>query len=347
MCPRINMAILVSLLVAAIPTRGEREATGFRLLPANGSATNLRVIDAGRRRWVHYQVRLFRWLPERPAGASIVYNHGLQSHSAWFFATAEALRQRGYAVYAFDRIGSGQSNAGVGRDHRDRRFNSAGHISDWRLFVNTLSEVIGQVRRERGGDSVILWGNSYGAKVVSAWLHEHEQAVAAAIFTTPGLYHNERSMPLPFSKLRLLLSAGRTKFPLPMVERGGDNGAAWFIGPGPWFDAIRADHLSLREVTRDFYLQTARMDRYLARHRRQAYTTPAFFLLVRNDVMMDNQKMLADIRDRSLDAHYKYYQGGDLNKHFLMFTEDRDEALDDIVKFISGRRRAIAGLDTP
>ena len=343
--------MLVSLSGAA---RAQQDNQGFALVPASGDIETLQVVDERMRDQngndMVYDIRVFRWLPLQPNGTTILYNHGFQSHSAWFFSTAETLKKRGFSVYAFDRIGSGQSDPGAGRSW-GRFFSAPGHISRWRLFVKTLDEMAARVRTERPNDQLVVWGNSYGAKIVTAWLQEIKdesrgEIVAAAIFTTPGLYQNKESMPLPFSTFRLLLSGAQTRFPLPMVARDGDNGAAWFIGPGPWFNAIRHDELSLRDVTRRFYVQTGLMDRSIARQRNNRYDTPAFFLMVRGDVMMDNSKQENDIHERTENGYYKYYSGGPLHKHFLMFTEDRDEVVDDIVRFISGRRGDIAGLET-
>lgn len=41
----------------------------------------------------------------------VVIVHGLQSHSVWFGQFARDLADLGYAVYAFDRRGSGLSTA--------------------------------------------------------------------------------------------------------------------------------------------------------------------------------------------------------------------------------------------
>ncbi len=351
---RLVFIINVMLVSLAGAARAQQDTEGFALVPDSGDIETLQVIDKRMRDQndndMVYDIRVFCWLPDQPNGTTILYNHGFQSHSAWFFSTAESLKKRGFSVYAFDRIGSGQSDPGAGRS-MGRYFAAPGHISRWRLFVKTLDEVVAWVRTERPDDQLVVWGNSYGAKIVTAWLHEikdesRDDTVTTAIFTTPGLYQNKESMPLPFSIVRLLFSGTQKRFPLPMVERDGDNGAAWFIGPGPWFDAIRNDELSLRDVTKRFYLQTGLMDRNITSQRNNRYYTPAFFLMVRGDVLMDNDRLEDDIHDRAENGYYKYYSGGPLRKHFLMFTEDRDEVVDDIVKFIAGRRDDIAGLET-
>src|SRR5687767_8737669 len=75
------------------------------------SATDLHV--AGRARLtavdgvtLHYRT----WTPVgRPPEASLLFLHGIASHGAWFAGTAVHLAERGIAVYAPDRRGSGLS----------------------------------------------------------------------------------------------------------------------------------------------------------------------------------------------------------------------------------------------
>ena len=99
-------------------------------------------------------------------------------------------------------------------------------------------------------------------------------------------------MPLPFSKLRLVVSGNLRYFPVPMVAVEDDNGASWFVGPGPWFERIRDDDLSMRYLTRRMYLETRSLDRAATvRPATPSLPVPDFYLLVRNDPMMDNDKV--------------------------------------------------------
>ncbi len=149
---------------------------------------------------------------------------------------------------------------------------------------------------------------------------------------------------MPFSKLRLLLSADTAYFPVPMAARDGDNGAAWFVGPGPWFERIRADDLSLRWVTRRFYMETRAMDRFIAsRPEAQRIEVPSLYLLVRDDPMMDNERLERFVAASAGDAWVKVYPGGPDGKHFLLYTEDRQAALDDLDRFLRGPGQPVPG----
>jgi alpha-beta hydrolase superfamily lysophospholipase len=301
---------------------------------------------------VTYRVRYTKWLPDESPKKVVIYNHGFQSHRAWMNATANRLAEDGYAVYAFDRIGSGESDDGAAlRSGEIQR--SRGHVQSWELFLATLDEVTEIAAKEHPQTELVLWGNSYGAKLVTAYLHSRSNElerrnIRGAIFTTPGLFQNKKSMPLPFSKLKLVFSRSLTLFPVPMVEQDGDNGASWFVAQGtPWFERIQRDELSLREVTRRFYLQTAKLDKFLRKKRKDRLSVPALYLLVEADTLMDNVKMEADASSRATDTVLKYFQGGPESKHFLLFTQDGEPAYLDILRFLDGRASEIEGAQRP
>jgi len=354
MIPRVRRtrlaAIIASVCVTAtfgIATAAETPPDPFADLRGNGETGEFTVVDGELREKagdeVSYAIAYTRWNPERPNGTTIVYNHGLQSHRGWYNATATWLAERGFTVFAFDRIGSGTSADGLA--FKDKNLVEArGHVHSWELFLDTVDGMLSVVHEERPNDRIFLWGNSYGAKVVTAWLLDNAktlkgQNVAGAIYTSPGLYQNKKTMPLPFSKAKLASSGGLRRFPVPMVATNNDNGAHWFVAPGPWFDRIAADGLSLREVTRTFYMQTRKMDGFVASHRKGLrIPVPTFYALVRNDVMMDNDKLERHVEERASNGTVKYYSGGPDHKHFLLFTEDRNAVLADVAAFLANQK---------
>ena len=318
-----------------------RTGTRFELAVADGA------LEAAAGRPLEYAVRGTLWRPvevsDRPV---IVYNHGLQSHQGWFFRAAEDLAEASFPVVAFDRIGSGISDQGASRKGTGT-FRSHGHVRTWRLFVATLDRVVRHAGEAFPGRQIALWGNSYGAKIVAAYLLAHardleRRRVTRAVFTVPGLFQNRETMPLTFSKLRLLLSADDRLFPVPMTEANNDNGAAWFIGPGADYDRIRDDTLSVRHATRRFWLQTRALDVFIARHPGKRLGVPALFLMVDGDRLMDNRRMQDFISRRAGDGSVaKFFAGRPGAKHFLFFTDDREAALADVEAFLDGRHAEI------
>ena len=301
---------------------------------------------------VIYEIRYTKWAPSDPNGKVIVYNHGLQSHRGWFNESAAALADDGYAVYAFDRIGSGESGDGHSCIKKEL-VGARGHIDRWDLYVETLDRMVEIAGKENPGARIAVWGNSYGAKVVTAFLFAHADAladkgVAAAVFTTPGLYSNPKTMPLAFSKMKLLSGDTMDPFPVPMIEENGDNGAGWFIGPGPWFDRIKNDERSLREATKRFWFQTRDLDKFINGQSKSAdFRVPTFHLMVEGDRLMDNKKMERHIEKHAPEGIFKYYSGGPGSHHLLFFTEDADLAIDDVKRFLEGGSDRIEGHSTP
>src|SRR6266542_3465464 len=64
----------------------------------------------------------YAWRHPIPS-ATILFLHGVMSHSHWFAESADLLLDRGISVYALDRRGSGSSPYEPGHicDYRDRR----------------------------------------------------------------------------------------------------------------------------------------------------------------------------------------------------------------------------------
>jgi alpha-beta hydrolase superfamily lysophospholipase len=301
---------------------------------------------------VVYEIRYTKWTPAEPAGMVSVYNHGLQSHRGWFNEAAGSLADDGYAVYAFDRIGSGESSDGASILKKELT-EARGHIDRFSLYVETLARMVEMAGQENPGAKIAVWGNSYGAKVVTAFLFEHAdtlaaKGVSAAVFTTPGLYSNSKTMPLAFSKIKLLSANTMDRFPVPMVEENGDNGAGWFIGPGPWFERIMKDERSMRDATKRFWFQTRDLDKFInGRPKSANFRVPTFHLMVEGDRLMDNRKMERHIAKHAPDGIFKYYSGGPGSHHLLFFTEDADLAVEDVKRFLEGEADRIDGRRPP
>jgi pimeloyl-ACP methyl ester carboxylesterase len=294
-----------------------------------------------------YSIACTRWQPDVPNGRTIVYLHGLQDHRGWFSPTALALAGAGYAVVACDRIGSGTSSDGLG-SHLGRRFSARGHVRAWSLHLTTLDLVLDRVAADHPTHDVILWSTGYGAKLVTAYLIDRaaeleRRRVSAAVFTNPQLFRNTGSMPRPFPKLAQLKGPPDRLLPVPMVERDEDNGAAWFVPPGEWFDRIRADRLSLRQVTRTFYQETDRLDQYWKYRRpNRRHQLPCFYQLVAGDAVADNARTERHIQTRAVNSVVKPYDSGPGHPHFLLLSAAGAEAVTDVRAFLEGRWDEIA-----
>jgi len=293
----------------------------------------------------NYRIDYTKWVPQAGNFNNhvIVYNHGLQSHRAWENETFEKLSDLGFVVLAFDRIGSGTSEGELAKKSNKRL---KGHIKNWQSFVETLDKFVGVVKNEYPTSSLHLWANSYGAKIVTAYLlQKKDESIISTVFTTPGLYRNTVSMPLPqeynvlvLDRLPLFKISDEKYFPSTITSIDGDNGAHWFTSMDSYFEYIKTDEQSLRKMTKGFLEQTQAMDKFISKTDVKTNNLlngqKRFYVMVNGDEMMDNQKVLSHIERNPQGADYKLYEGGADHKHFLAFTEDSEIVLNDIVEYL-------------
>lgn len=346
------MKLVTRLLLIMLFTLGIASANVFDDLLRTGDSGSFTVSDGKLKHKngeiVQYKINYTKWIPASPNGHVLIYNHGLQSHMGWYFPTAEELFSMDFTVYAFDRIASGKSSGGAYKANSGIS-NKKGHIRTWTLFTKTLGKMIDIVENENPKKKLHLWANSYGAKVVTAYMLEKEdKRIDSIVFTTPGLFRDKIKMPLPFNILKLLFS-GKTKgFPTPIVAKNKNNGAHWFTSDEEWFDRIEKDELSGREFTKTFFFQTKKLDKYIAKKAKKKSLLreiPQIYLMVRNDPMMNNSKVNKHIKTlRNNKAYYKFYEGGEDKRHFLTFTSDRKEVLRDVKNFFLGEIDSIDNL---
>jgi len=113
------------------------------------------------------------WLPEREPRAVIVLAHGASEHSGRYAWTGEQLNARGYAVYAIDHRGHGQSAGG--RAVIDRMHNA----------VEDLHTLVERAQAAYPGRPLVLLGHSMGGCVALAYTSEHEDALDALVLSGP------------------------------------------------------------------------------------------------------------------------------------------------------------------
>lgn len=134
--------------------------------------------------WVWRGARDF-WLfarSWRPAAADahavLVVVHGLRDHSARYDTFAEALAQRGYAVYAFDLRGHGRSD---GRGQMVDAFDD---------YVTDLASFVDDVREREPGRPVFLMGHSMGGAIATLYTETRDPHIAGLVLSAPALRHH-------------------------------------------------------------------------------------------------------------------------------------------------------------
>jgi acylglycerol lipase len=113
------------------------------------------------------------WLPDGEPRAVVVLAHGASEHSGRYAWTGEQLTARGYALYALDHRGHGQSEGG--RAVIDRMSHA----------VEDLHTLVERASAAHPGRPVVLLGHSMGGAVALSYTIEHEDALDALVLSAP------------------------------------------------------------------------------------------------------------------------------------------------------------------
>ncbi|WP_235505197.1 alpha/beta hydrolase [Variovorax sp. Root318D1] len=105
----------------------------------------------------------------------VVLVHGLGEYAGRYKALAERLRGWGFAVWAHDHHGHGESSGARG-----------GLPSELRL-VDDLARVIDDARRENPGLPLVLLGHSLGGLVAASLVARGVRSVDGLVLSSPGL----------------------------------------------------------------------------------------------------------------------------------------------------------------
>ncbi len=127
-------------------------------------------------------VHVFRWLPSGGAEPKAVVQiaHGMAEHSARYERFAGVLTAAGYAVYANDHRGHGQTAGHLSR---------AGIFADrdgWATVVEDLYAVTRTIRDERPGLPIFLFGHSMGSMLSRTYAIKHGAELAGLVLSGTG-----------------------------------------------------------------------------------------------------------------------------------------------------------------
>ena len=251
-------------------------------------------------------VRGYAWQPSGLPAATLVLVHGLQSHAQWFAEAADLLCDRGLAVYALDRRGSGSSPM------------ARGDVSRYVEWFDELDTMVDRARVDHPETPVHLVGHCFGGAIALGCALRRPDRVASLVMLTPGLH----VLPdyRPAEKLRILacaLVSRGTRFRVPqdddMFTRDPEV-LAW----------IHADARGAKTVTARCLLQTAMMMAWL-RRRVARLRLPLLVVEARRDRIADNLRNRA-LLDRALRGRWESLVFD--SEHLLVTEPCRDDLLD-------------------
>lgn len=119
----------------------------------------------------------FRWLPDDAPKAIVQIAHGMAEHAARYERFAEALTAAGYAVYANDHRGHGETHP-VGHGH--------GYFADrdgFATVVADLHSVTDVARAENPGLPLFLFGHSMGSFLSRAYAAKYGGELAGLVLS--------------------------------------------------------------------------------------------------------------------------------------------------------------------
>jgi alpha-beta hydrolase superfamily lysophospholipase len=174
-------------------------------------------------------VRIFvrSWRPGPSPRAVVVICHGVNSHGGQYLWTGRRLAAHGFAVYALDLRGRGQSEG--------ERY----YVDDVAEYVSDVAAVIGLAQARDRGVPVFLLGHSAGGVVACTFALEHQAQLAGLISESFAF-----RVPAPGFALSLIKWVSRIAPRLPVLKLDNRD----FTRDPVALSALEADPLTRDEI---------------------------------------------------------------------------------------------------
>jgi len=239
----------------------------------------------------------------------VVMVHGLESHSRWFAQSARRIAALGLPVHAFDRCGSGVSQADA---HLGARFD---------VLLAEVDAVAASALSGTRHGSIHLVGHCFGALVALLYAALHRPArVASVVLATPALY--TRTDLALREKLRVLGSvlgrrAARVPVPLSPEE---------FSEIESFVQFVRDDPLLVRMVPARLFFEIWRARRRLCKAA-ATLRAPLMVAMAADDPICDNRRNRQLLEQVAAPKEIREYPGA---RHILEFSGARAAFLNDL-----------------
>ena len=132
------------------------------------------------------------WTPTETPRAVLLLVHGLAEHSTRYEGFAAFFTASGFAVFALDLPGHGQSD---GRRCHIRRFIE---------FTDSLGTLLAIAKEENPSVPIVLVGHSMGGLIAAAFLPDHQSEFAAAVLSGPAIKAPQQPSPIALMIMKLL-----------------------------------------------------------------------------------------------------------------------------------------------
>lgn len=132
-----------------------------------------------------------QWLPDTDPIAVVCLVHGLGEHSGRYSHVADRFTDSGFAVYALDLRGHGNSGGARG----DLRLEDA---------MRDISDLIADAKDDFAGLPVFIYGHSLGALLTMTYVVRYRPAIAGMVASAPALDTTLREQKAKFFMANLL-----------------------------------------------------------------------------------------------------------------------------------------------
>lgn len=121
------------------------------------------------------KLHVTHWLPADLPKAIVLLAHGYAEHAGRYAHVAKRLTDAGYAVYAIDHWGHGQSDG------------EGGFVPRFSAFTDGMAKLLTLVEVNHGDTPRLLLGHSMGGLISTLFLIERQQAFVAAALSGPAI----------------------------------------------------------------------------------------------------------------------------------------------------------------
>lgn len=131
------------------------------------------------------EIYVYKWVPAQVKGI-VQLVHGSVEHAMRYTHFADYLNKAGFAVYAPDLRGHGQTG------EKSKQFNIFSHQENgWQLAIDDLFDLTKQIQAEHPDQPIFLFGHSMGSFLARDYISQHGNLLKGAILSGTG-----RSTPL-------------------------------------------------------------------------------------------------------------------------------------------------------
>lgn len=123
----------------------------------------------------HTTIFTQQWFPDQPPRAAVILAHGIGEHSGRYAHVAAHLTGHGYAVYALDHRGHGQSEG------------ARVHVKRFSDYVDDLDTYFEQVHAAQPGLPIFVYGHSMGSLIALLFAFRRQDDLAGLITTGTAL----------------------------------------------------------------------------------------------------------------------------------------------------------------